>query len=1613
MLTDGNPVLEAADLHNFAATGASSLDPNQSNDDSSSVSDFFTKGVPLAVGSGLTSMANTAVSLGNAFGGDFDKIDYDKQVQDYDDDLSKYYQDNKAGVDLGGFVLTSFIPGVAGIKALKMIQGGVMGESAAAVTGLFKSKESFYLEKALSSVQTETNNVFRMLDGNKLAAIAAGFGEQTLQAAAFETATMLSMNQNPVINPEDQGYFKTLLYNTPEMIKSALIGGAIGGAIGGLGVAGKIKSAIRLRDKEDFPSLNLPQIGASDIDDGTKAAIDFYWLKNREISYQAQQAAGEINERQVSNFQKTQQQKATELLTRIREDLTDNDADLSKAVFNHLLTADTVGSDGAAETGLRLLGAATDIERVGTEDSIAQGIKIYSGESQLSERHAKNILARGKINPQVQTTVPSGADLEEMKLAGYEMYKDDAGNLRVIPGIKYQAQLNTALDTAKHDYIVKLGGDQAGRISETAYPVLGDTGKVTMDKGVLRVNGVEQDIPDYDPLKNAPLDSNAAFLKERLSPKIHPDLGTVEVDSTDLPRIDKILREGYEDSSVIGPEGEDMGPVTPDLVRQLKLSARQEMVNAGHDFGRISRELNIPMDFAETGQGDFLLNEDHTVPQYAKISYNTNNLPDKNYLRGVNDLMTRIAIAKQHNEKVAAMILGDAWNDLPKTNGTMLGINTIPELGGFIKSADEFYGSFGQLMQSVGKVADREIRDRIGEVLGRVSALHQEILGDSELTRNLNILVAKIRSADEAMVWSDKDPSVMIPRSIQKAMGEKDADADKIFQDAVSNGQAITVKDPTLLAYLQKTQEINQSRVEQINSYFSAKGSSTQWDGDTVYVPPINTRKYPYVAFVKESSASEFRPTSVITAADAESLEAKIRTVKQNYGDTLGIYTKDDIADFYKMQGEYDSGLLLGDSTVDNAVKKTGVLSDFQPRTDSEILEDFSNWHVQQEQALVRNAVELQYAQEFAELRAMGETFMEYQKSKFSRTFTTQETAELRKDNPYDRYISTALATSNYAKYDSVWGKLNAGVEGLGQSMFKAWDGIFSKERSADFDWVDANKEAESYGFRPPFSGVLREILNPVVTNRKIVEPLVAKVNAVLSTTVLRFDFLNSIVNIFGTPGLISAELSNIRRNLSDPDKVGKLTSLLQVGIPGGENQLPSTMKLLSQAVGNFVNDDGSLLKYYTEIGAVRPELKLYKDVLDSSVLTPDALKNDQSITAWAGDLVKKATDLGASLTGNNLSERMVRFVAADVMRQISETAGLDTAEQSAYINTFVNRVHGNYTASQRPALFQGAVGQAISLFQTYQFNVIQNMMRYVEQNDKLSIAALLGMQNTLFGLQGNPAFYLLNSYIGQENREHKDLVTGAYATVGKDVGDWLMYGLGSNALHTNLYNRGDLTPRYVTVVPTTLTDIPAIAIPAKILTNFVDTIGAIAKGGSLKQSILEGLSTNGANRPLAGLAQLAQGYRTTNSGNVLAAYNDLDTVTATAKLMGGEEMNRAIAIDAYYRQLAYKKKDAQTISEVGQALKNKIRSNEPMNSDDVTGFMSQYSRAGGRVDSFNRFMIQSYKDANRSQIDKMQQGLRTPFAKNLSTIMGAQDDDFMRIAPDGNGGNVVDQSSQ
>jgi len=136
------------------------------------------------------------------------------------------------------------------------------------------------------------------------------------------------------------------------------------------------------------------------------------------------------------------------------------------------------------------------------------------------------------------------------------------------------------------------------------------------------------------------------------------------------------------------------------------------------------------------------------------------------------------------------------------------------------------------------------------------------------------------------------------------------------------------------------------------------------------------------------------------------------------------------------------------------------------------------------------------------------------------------------------------------------------------------------------------------------------------------------------------------------------------------------------------------------------------------------------------------------------------------------------------------------------------------------------------------------------------------------------------------------------YGAAGKDAGDWLMYGLASNMLlhpdlKTNLYVRGDINPRNITIVPVDPRNIPIVQAAGKFFGNIFDTAKKISKGGDLGTSILQGLEHNGISRPLAGIAQTFEGlanphvqtYSTSKRGNIIGS-NDMMSLVNMGRMM-------------------------------------------------------------------------------------------------------------------------------
>jgi hypothetical protein len=397
----------------------------------------------------------------------------------------------------------------------------------------------------------------------------------------------------------------------------------------------------------------------------------------------------------------------------------------------------------------------------------------------------------------------------------------------------------------------------------------------------------------------------------------------------------------------------------------------------------------------------------------------------------------------------------------------------------------------------------------------------------------------------------------------------------------------------------------------------------------------------------------------------------------------------------------------------------------------------------------------------------------------------------------------------------------------------------------------------------------------------------VSLANTALSATIIRLDQFQTMINAVSTPILLVSETN------------AAIKKLLQTELPDGSGRMiPAPTKVMFSSVADYFGDRGKsfLDLYHKENVGVRKLTSDYHDLVDSVSLT------DSQKFADFEKYTKGIVDKVAKLTLADRTEEFVRFVAARTGHQIFEAAGQSGNELWANVRTFVNRVHGNYVASQRPVAFQGPLGQAIGLFQTYQFNLMQQVFRHVENSDKKSLAILFGLQSSLFGLQGLPGFQAVNTHIvgnASNNPDHSDFYSSFPTLLDKKLGDYLLYGTVSNWLGTGIYTRGDIQPRQITILPVNPLDYPAVSAGIKFLGNIYDAAKKVKDNGNLTNIITQGLEHNGISRPLTGISQVLQGYQTTSPGSLISTSNDFFSLVSAARMMGSRPLDEANCISS------------------------------------------------------------------------------------------------------------------
>src|SRR5260221_6080681 len=252
---EDNSILSAVDNHNVANGDESWFEKkvNATGEFIGDVGEALTKGSIGAVVAGVDSFLNTGIAVANFVGAEIDPISTYEVLREMDDNLGEYYKQHEAGIETAGFLLGSFVPGMAGIKALQAAKAGFIGSNIAKSSGLMTSLTRDYA-KAAKIEFASGNSPFSILNANTVKALSQGLGSSALDMLAFETAVTATMYKSPVLDGEGAS---DLFWN---ITTGTLIGGGIGGVLHGTKLGYGIIKAGKTTDIELFPYKYIAEV---------------------------------------------------------------------------------------------------------------------------------------------------------------------------------------------------------------------------------------------------------------------------------------------------------------------------------------------------------------------------------------------------------------------------------------------------------------------------------------------------------------------------------------------------------------------------------------------------------------------------------------------------------------------------------------------------------------------------------------------------------------------------------------------------------------------------------------------------------------------------------------------------------------------------------------------------------------------------------------------------------------------------------------------------------------------------------------------------------------------------------------------------------------------------------------------------------------------------------------------------------------------------------------------------------------------------------------------------------------------------------------------------------
>lgn len=434
--------------------------------------------------------------------------------------------------------------------------------------------------------------------------------------------------------------------------------------------------------------------------------------------------------------------------------------------------------------------------------------------------------------------------------------------------------------------------------------------------------------------------------------------------------------------------------------------------------------------------------------------------------------------------------------------------------------------------------------------------------------------------------------------------------------------------------------------------------------------------------------------------------------------------------------------------------------------------------------------------------------------------------------------------------------------------------------------------------------------------------------NALAATLMLRVgELAQPLVNMMSLPILTGLAAANkMPANFMGAAKGTAKTNMVQIMYEGARAAHDPQFAALG--------------KKWESLGYFTPMVSEANATLGAArSLNRGAIENiEKAIDSSFVNFMSKPADLSEGIV-----RRQTMYTGAVLAKRLYPE--LDDAGVTIFARDFMDKAVGNFHSSQRPVMFQGTLGVALGLFQTYSLTLAQSIYRQMELKNYKALGAAMLTQSSLFGAGSMPGFAAVSNMIGEHYSDnHVDLVTGTYRAVGDTAAQTVLYGLPSLA-GIGTHTRGDSNFR---IPGLTGDNVVAINVAQQAAQSISSVARSFGEGSNAGQAFLEALSLQSISRPLARGAELANGYSITRAGNTVQTPAEVWTAQGImARVIGTRPATELKLREADQLNRFYGAVDKERRQKVMKGIKTALR-NDNLQDSEIAALAEEYFRFGG-----------------------------------------------------------------